>query len=103
MRAVELPARGRRAPPPARLTPDHLDRHGTVEAYAAAKLRIFERQEPGDTAVVPRGFGSIPSRARRIEFAPGDPLPAEPLIPGEHNRENAPAATADARAAGLPD
>ena len=26
------------------VTPDHLDRHGTFEAYAAAKLRVFERQ-----------------------------------------------------------
>ena len=32
-----------------------------------------------------------------------DPLPAEPLIPGAHNRENAAAATAAARAAGLDD
>ncbi len=29
------------------LEPDHLDRHGTFEAYAAAKLRAFERQAPG--------------------------------------------------------
>ena len=25
------------------VTPDHLDRHGTFEAYRDAKLRIFER------------------------------------------------------------
>ena len=85
------------------LTPDHLDRHGTVEAYRAAKLRIFENQQPGDLAVVPRGFGPIPGRASRIEFHASDPLPAEPLIPGEHNRENAAAATAAARAAGISD
>jgi UDP-N-acetylmuramoylalanine--D-glutamate ligase len=34
------------------LTPDHLDRHGTMEAYAAAKGRIFENQEPDDLAVL---------------------------------------------------
>ena len=33
-------------------SPDHLDRHPTVEAYAAAKARIFENQQPGDWAVV---------------------------------------------------
>jgi UDP-N-acetylmuramoylalanine--D-glutamate ligase len=38
-----------------------------------------------------------------IEFAADDPLPAEPLIPGLHNRENAAAATAAARAAGVGD
>ena len=27
-------------------SPDHLDRHPTVEAYAAAKARIFRRQRP---------------------------------------------------------
>jgi UDP-N-acetylmuramoylalanine--D-glutamate ligase len=82
------------------LEPDHLDRHGSFEAYRAAKLRIFERAR---TAVVPRGFGPIPGDAARIEFAADDPLPAEPLIPGPHNRENAAAATAAARAAGVDD
>jgi UDP-N-acetylmuramoylalanine--D-glutamate ligase len=77
------------------LEPDHLDRHGTFEAYRDAKLRIFERAR---TKVVPRGFG-----IDGIEFSADDPLPAEPLIPGRHNRENAAAATAAARAAGVPD
>jgi UDP-N-acetylmuramoylalanine--D-glutamate ligase len=85
------------------LEPDHLDRHGTLEAYRAAKLRLFENQEPGDVAVVPRGFGPVPGSARRVAFAAGDPLPAEPRIPGAHNRENAAAATAAARAVGLDD
>jgi UDP-N-acetylmuramoylalanine--D-glutamate ligase len=77
------------------LEPDHLDRHGTFEAYRGAKLRIFERAR---TKVVPRGFG-----IDGIEFSADDPLPAEPLIPGAHNRENAAAATAAARAAGVSD
>jgi UDP-N-acetylmuramoylalanine--D-glutamate ligase len=75
------------------LEPDHLDRHGTFEAYRDAKLRIFER---AGSTIVPRGSG-LPG----IEFAADDPLPAEPLIRGAHNRENAAAATAAARAAGL--
>jgi UDP-N-acetylmuramoylalanine--D-glutamate ligase len=85
------------------LEPDHLDRHETFEAYRDAKLRVFENQAEGDTAVVPRGFGKIRGSAARVEFSSGDRLPAEPLIPGEHNRENAAAATAAARAAGIED
>ncbi len=77
------------------LEPDHLDRHGSFEAYRTAKLRIFERAR---ARVVPRGLG-----LDGIEFAVDDPLPAEPLIPGAHNRENAAAATAAARAAGIDD
>ncbi len=85
------------------LEPDHLDRHGTMESYRDAKLRIFENQGDGDTAVVPRGFPPVPGGARRVEFRWDDPLPVEPLIPGQHNRENAAAAVAAARAAGIPD
>jgi UDP-N-acetylmuramoylalanine--D-glutamate ligase len=77
------------------LEPDHLDRYPTVEAYRAAKLRIFERAR---AKVVPRGLG-----LDGIEFAADDPLPAEPRIRGAHNRENAAAATAAARAAGIGD
>ena len=85
------------------LEPDHLDRHGSFEEYRDVKLRIFERQEAVDLAIVPRGFGAVPGEARRLEFGGGDELPADPLIPGAHNRENAAAATAAARAAGIPD
>jgi len=85
------------------LTPDHLDRHGDLDAYRAAKLRIFENQGPEDVAVVPRGFGDVPGSGRRVEFAADDTLPAEPQIPGTHNRENAAAAAAAARAAGIDD
>ncbi|HLB19813.1 MAG TPA: UDP-N-acetylmuramoyl-L-alanine--D-glutamate ligase [Gaiellaceae bacterium] len=85
------------------LEPDHLDRHESYDAYRDAKLRIFENQTEADVAVVPREFGVIPGGADRVEFRADDPLPAEPLIPGEHNRENAAAATAAARAAGIED
>jgi UDP-N-acetylmuramoylalanine--D-glutamate ligase len=77
------------------LEPDHLNWHGTFDAYRAAKLRIFERAR---VRVVPRGF-----ELAGTEFSADDPLPAEPLIPGRHNRENAAAATAAARAAGVPE
>ena len=109
VRGLELPARGTRTPSaPAvavllNLEPDHLDRHGTFEAYRDAKLRIFENQGAGDTAVVPRGLPAVPGSGRRIEFDRDDPLPAEPRIPGAHNRENAAAAVAAARAAGAVD
>jgi UDP-N-acetylmuramoylalanine--D-glutamate ligase len=83
------------------LEPDHLDRHGSFDSYAAVKLRIFERQSSEDTAVVPRGFTPVPGTGRRVEFDASDELPAEPRIPGTHNRENAAAATAAARAAGI--
>jgi UDP-N-acetylmuramoylalanine--D-glutamate ligase len=85
------------------LEPDHLDRHVTYDAYRDAKLRIFENQTEADTAVVPRDFDPVPGGGARVEFRADDPLPAEPLIPGEHNRENAAAATAAARAAGIED
>ena len=77
------------------LEPDHLDRHGTFEAYRDAKLRIFERAA---TKIVPKGLG-----LDGTEFSADDPLPAEPLMRGRHNRENAAAATAAARAAGVDD
>jgi UDP-N-acetylmuramoylalanine--D-glutamate ligase len=85
------------------LEPDHLDRHASLEDYRKAKLRIFENQGRDDVAVVPRGFDEVPGAARRVEFAADDPLPAEPRIPGAHNRENAAAAAAAARAAGADD
>ncbi len=59
------------------ITPDHLDRHGTLEAYAAAKLEIFARQEQDDVAVLPADLGeridwagapAIPGEAQRVEF-----------------------------------
>jgi UDP-N-acetylmuramoylalanine--D-glutamate ligase len=34
------------------LTPDHLDRHHTLESYGAAKARIFENQTEADSAVL---------------------------------------------------
>jgi UDP-N-acetylmuramoylalanine--D-glutamate ligase len=75
------------------LEPDHLDRYESFEGYRDAKLRIFERAR---TKIVPRGLG-----LDGTEFAADDLLPAEPRIRGAHNRENAAAATAAARALGV--
>jgi len=36
------------------ITPNHLDRHGTMEAYTAAKARILESQSKSDIAVLGR-------------------------------------------------
>ena len=77
------------------LEPDHLDRHGTFAHYRDAKLRIFERARH---RIVPRGLG-----LEGIEFSADDELPAEPLLPGRHNRANAAAAAATARAVGIDD
>ncbi len=56
------------------LQPDHLDRHGTLEDYRRAKLRIFALQGEGDLAVTPDGTdpAQIPGQARRIGFGGQD-------------------------------
>jgi UDP-N-acetylmuramoylalanine--D-glutamate ligase len=84
------------------LEPDHLDRHGSFGAYRDAKLRIFERAR---YKVAPSDFVADSHKVGDawISFTGDDALPAEPLIPGAHNRENAAAATAAARAAGIGD
>jgi UDP-N-acetylmuramoylalanine--D-glutamate ligase len=49
------------------ITPNHLDRHGTMAAYTAAKERILENQTPGDVAVLGRddpGSWNLSGRAR---------------------------------------
>lgn len=103
------------------LTPDHLDRHGTLTAYRAAKLEIFARQSSDDLAVVPLTFApeGLPGAARRVNFASspeaqlaaqhgtlyweGQPLLAasELSLRGAHNLHNAMAAAAVCLARGL--
>jgi UDP-N-acetylmuramoylalanine--D-glutamate ligase len=49
------------------LTPDHLDRHGTMEAYTAAKARIFENQSSSDYSVLnldDEGSAGLKSRTK---------------------------------------
>ena len=49
---------------------DHLDRHGSVEAYHAAKLNITAHQTEGDVLIVPTGL-EVQTRAQVMHFAPG--------------------------------
>jgi UDP-N-acetylmuramoylalanine--D-glutamate ligase len=82
------------------LTEDHLDRHGSFEAYRDAKLRMFANQTPDQVAVVPPGV-EVPGQGRRVEFG-ALPLPAEEIrLRGAHNLENAMGASATAMASGV--
>jgi UDP-N-acetylmuramoylalanine--D-glutamate ligase len=99
------------------LEEDHLDRHGTFEAYRAAKLRIFANQGPGDAAVLPAGF-ALETAAPQVRFGPGGDLQhregalwwrdqqlirvSEIRLRGAHNLENAMGAAAAALARGWP-
>lgn len=112
------------------VTPDHLDRHGSFEAYVAAKARIFANQTPADCAVLnaddPATVGlAARTRASVVWFSRRRELPRgvfvregwivarldgglEPVCPvaeiplrGAHNVENVLAATACALWAGL--
>ena len=89
------------------VTPDHLDRHHTFEAYAAAKARLFETQRPGDWAILNADDPTCVSYANHTK-ASGDlvqrdqPLIDVRVIPlrGRHNIENTMAAVEAARLAG---
>jgi len=105
------------------LSPDHLDRHPTVEAYLAAKARIFAFQRPEDHAVLNGDDPvvaqlSVPSQ--RHTFSLRDPKAEAYLegghlmlqgkvlmarqalpLPGEHNVANALAAALACRLLGL--
>ena len=109
------------------ITPDHLDRHGTMERYAAAKARLFEMQIPADTAVVGQDDGfsrdigdlavarTVPVSAERVVgegvSVVGRRLTIDgvaagsqadwPALAGPHNAQNAAAAVAAALALGI--
>lgn len=112
------------------VTPDHLDRHGTIERYAALKARLFERQTEEDFRVQPLADARLttllrPMRSRPLWFGFADPTAdgvwesggalhyrfgarsgailrrEEVPLPGPHNTENVTAASAAALAAGL--
>ena len=89
------------------ITPDHLDRHGTLDRYVDMKAKAIEFASPEDFAVLNgrdrlvRGLASR-TRAQVVWFDEHRPLPPMPL-PGEHNMENALAAAAVGRIAGLGD
>jgi UDP-N-acetylmuramoylalanine--D-glutamate ligase len=50
-------------------SPDHLDRHPSVEAYAEAKARIFDNQNPDDWAVINADDPSVLRLAERSRAA----------------------------------
>ncbi len=50
------------------VTPDHLDRHGDMAGYLAAKLRLFARQEAGDVAILSADCPVVGALAER-DFA----------------------------------
>jgi len=112
------------------ITPDHLDRHGTMDDYTAAKARIFARQgaedftvlnydDPGTRALAKATGGQVIFFSRQHNLEAGvlvrdgmitvrqkgadtDIMPAcEVAIPGLHNLENALAAVAAAHALGV--
>ena len=109
------------------LSHDHLDRHGNMRGYAAAKAQIFARQQSEDLAVLGQddefstGMAAslcgrlVPvSGLRRVAggiWAEGSVLRDEavqiadlrdaPALPGSHNAQNAAAAAAVAFEAGL--
>src|SRR5258706_1718436 len=110
------------------LTPDHLDRHHTLEAYGRAKARIFQNQTEADSAILnaddPATTPLAPakphvywfSRKQRVAqgaFVRGNEIVfrhdgqeeavlslTEIPLPGAHNVENVLAAVAATRLAG---
>lgn len=86
-------------------TPNHLDWHGTVAEYAAAKRRLFCGSHAARVAILgsPRAdFDNGRPEMLRGRFV--EPLADREIPPlrvlGEHNRANAACAAAAARAAG---
>jgi UDP-N-acetylmuramoylalanine--D-glutamate ligase len=104
------------------LAEDHLDRHGTFDAYKAAKLEVFARQPVGHRRGRQRAAGGRRRRGRgsaccsaaartpgcgtrtRALWWDGERLVAhdEIRLRGAHNRENAMAAAAVTLARGMP-
>ncbi len=92
------------------ITPDHLDWHGTLEAYERSKLRIFERQNRDDVAVV----NADDPRSAALSRVPGDGVVVRVhgsaaaaagfdggRLRGDHNRQNVAVAAALARTVGV--
>ena len=53
------------------LSPDHLARHGGMEGYRDAKLRLFQRQTPSETALLPAPSSDPAPLARYRELGLG--------------------------------
>ena len=93
------------------ITPDHLERHGSMARYAAAKARLFAMQSPGRAAIV----GALAEADFDVLEGGEDPvisfiedvrLGAQadwPALQGPHNLQNARAAAAACTALGVTD
>ena len=83
------------------LQPNHLDRHGTMEAYAQAKRNIFRYQTNRDVLILNAAQTESAAWASqapgRVELFDPNDEPFELSIPGAHNQANAQAAWAIAR------
>lgn len=55
------------------LTPDHLDRHGSMEGYLACKATLFARQGPGDVAVLNLADPAVAALGRGLREKPQGP------------------------------
>jgi UDP-N-acetylmuramoylalanine--D-glutamate ligase len=87
------------------LAMDHVDWHGSAEAYLDAKKQILKHQKPQDIAVLPEGMPHTPDL---INLTPGRVIlfnthgrPFELRVPGWHNQFNCRAAWAAAQALGV--
>ena len=69
------------------LTPDHLDRHASMEEYAHAKARLFENQTEADAAVLnaddPALESLVPARPRVFRFSRLAPVVAGTYVRGD--------------------
>lgn len=89
------------------LVPNHLDRHGTIEAYASAKKNIFRYQKPGDVLILnaaddqTRSWGDEAPDGVRVEYFDPADEPFDLSVVGTHNQANAQAAWAVARQFGI--
>jgi UDP-N-acetylmuramoylalanine--D-glutamate ligase len=92
------------------ITPDHLDRHGSMAAYTRCKLRLLENQRPGDVAILNADDAvlrsqPLPGEGERRWFShdQSDRIDWQHArIRGRHNLENALAAASAAEAVGVP-
>jgi UDP-N-acetylmuramoylalanine--D-glutamate ligase len=114
------------------IAPDHIDRHGDMEGYVAAKEHIFDRQKMRDCAVIGiddqysvavyaklrqrRDIAVVPVAlkrvvARGVMFQAGKLVDGDghvvnfadvPTLPGDHNAQNAACAWAACRWFGVP-
>jgi UDP-N-acetylmuramoylalanine--D-glutamate ligase len=88
------------------LSADHLDWHGSAEAYLDAKKLIVKHQKPGDIAVLPENSphtaDMMTMTQARVVLYPGvRPRRFELTVPGAHNQFNCQAAWAAAEALGV--